>query len=144
MPNLILFLLLLLPGLATAPLYAQAEVVSRQLANVVAALPPQAQQAADQSIHPLTPLNSQEISLTVELLQQNERLTPETYFAEISLQEPSKQAVLAWQPGDAIPRRAFVVTLELGTGQAFEGVVDLTNGEIIQWEEKPGIQPTEV
>lgn len=52
--------------------------------------------------------------------------------------------MLAWQPDDDLPRQAFVVTLELGTGVAFEGVVDLSSRQIIRWQERPGIQPTEI
>src|SRR6185503_20435993 len=111
MHKLTLILLLLLPGLPTAPLYAQAEVFQRQPTNVEASLTPKAQQQeADPPIHPLTPLSSEEISQTVELLQENDLLNPKTYFAEISLQEPSKREVLACQPGNSILRQAFVVT----------------------------------
>ena len=70
--------------------------------------PQEQQQAADQTtIHPLTSLNSEEISLTVKLLRQNGLLNPQTYFSEISLQEANKREVFAWQLGRAIAHQAL-------------------------------------
>ncbi|MFN8489302.1 MAG: primary-amine oxidase [Caldilineaceae bacterium] len=91
--------------------------------------------------HPLTPLSKAEIKRAVDILQAQHLVNDATRFAEISLQEPDKNVVLSWQPGVAVPRQVFVVTLERGTGRAFEGVVDITNKNVIRWDEKKNVQP---
>lgn len=96
------------------------------------------------STHPLTALSAKEIKQTIDILNKAGLLNKNTHFSEISLQEPDKQVVLTWHPGMPTPRQAFVVTLELGAGKAFEGVIDLNTRSVVRWQEKTGIQPTEL
>ena len=61
------------------------------------------------AIHPLEPLNSQEIAAAVEILGAERRLGPRMRFVTITLNEPPKPAVLAYQPGNMLDREAFVI-----------------------------------
>ncbi len=91
--------------------------------------------------HPLTPLSKEEMAQAVALLKSKKLIDDKTRFAEISLQEPDKAVVLKWQPGIAVARQLFIVTLEQKTGRVFEGVVDITNKKIVRWDEKKNVQP---
>ncbi len=50
---------------------------------------------------------------------------PHLRFVNVELDEPHKDNVMAWRPGEPIPRVAFVVVLRRDTGAVFEARVDL-------------------
>ena len=65
-------------------------------------------------------------------------------FITIALREPTKDALLALrEPSDATsaPREAEAVLLDHGSGIAHEVVVSLTGEAILDWRERPGVQP---
>ena len=62
-------------------------------------------------------------------------------FVTISLLEPPKAEVYAFEPGEPVARHAFVVAIERGPGTVFEGEVNLTAGKVESWVERPGVQP---
>ena len=90
-------------------------------------------------VHPMDPLTEEEYVQTLQLLQADELINDESLFPLITLREMPKADVLAWQPGDPISRQAFVIVKQ--GEQTFEGVVDLTNGEVASWNEITGVQP---
>ena len=59
--------------------------------------------------HPLDPLSWQEYWAVLEVLQETGHLDKETRFSQVTLQEPSKDLVWKWSPGDSFPRSAFAV-----------------------------------
>jgi primary-amine oxidase len=59
----------------------------------------------------------------------------------VALQEPDKSVVYGFQPGDAIQRDVFLIILDNGTGLVYEAIVSLSQGKLIAWEHKPGMQP---
>ena len=60
---------------------------------------------AQHANHPLDPLTWQEHWILLETLHQEGKLDSETRFSIVNLQEPDKQIVWNWTPGDAAPRR---------------------------------------
>ena len=89
--------------------------------------------------HPLDPLSRIEIARAVRVIGKSGHATAETRVALITLAEPSKATVLAWQPGAPIERRAFAV-IRNGP-RTFEATVDLVSGTLEHWQEVPGVQP---
>lgn len=91
--------------------------------------------------HPLDPLTADEIQTAVAVVKAAHPLSEAARFANISLREPDKTLVWAFQPGDAVPRAAFVVVLEPVKNITYEAVVDLTTAELTAWNEISGVQP---
>jgi primary-amine oxidase len=62
-------------------------------------------------------------------------------FASIELNEPSKQVVRAYTPGEPIRRQAFAVLWDREDGRTYEALVDLTDDTVVSFEHVPGVQP---
>ena len=103
------------------------------LASLVAAQPTN---AAD---HPLDPLSYQEVWRVLELVRSAGHMDRETRFSQLTLHEPPKQAVLAWHPGAAMPRKAYAVVRQ--GKDAFEAIVDLAADRVSSWSPLNGVQP---
>ncbi len=80
--------------------------------------------------HPLDPLTTTEMARAVKTARTRLSLPQTARFANIELHEPDKAAVLAFSPGDAIVRQAFMVIFDTRTNETLELVVDLQAGEI--------------
>src|SRR5947209_10095175 len=91
--------------------------------------------------HPLDPLSPEEIEATSGILKSQRGLAETARFVFITLDEPEKAAVLAFSPGDPIDRRAFVIIRERAERKTYEAIVSITRGEVVSWQERPGIQP---
>src|SRR5215472_335722 len=59
--------------------------------------------------HPLDGLNPEEYWKIYDVLRDAGKVNENTEFPSILLREPDKSEVLAWHPGQPIPRRADVV-----------------------------------
>jgi primary-amine oxidase len=94
------------------------------------------------TVHPLDPLTKQEIEAAVLTLRAAGKVNGNSRFPQISLQEPRKDQVLRFQPGDPVRREAFVVVYERAANRTFEAVVDLTRRAVVSWKEVPGVQPS--
>jgi primary-amine oxidase len=88
--------------------------------------------------HPLDPLSTDEIRRACELLVAEKKLGPDIRFAMVHLHEPAKAAVLAFQPGDAFERSAFLMVMHSKTGETHEAVVNLTQGTLVSWVHHAG------
>src|SRR5580698_9710254 len=88
--------------------------------------------------HPLDALTTEEYWTVHDVLQQSGHLTDKTLFSSVLLHEPAKDKVLAWKPGDPIPREADVI-LEDG-GKTIEARVDITAHKLEFWNQIPGVQ----
>ena len=62
-------------------------------------------------------------------------------FAGIELAEPGKPDLLAWQPGDAVPRHARVTCWNRDDGRTYTATVSLTDDLVTAFEHRPGVQP---
>ncbi|HEY9889243.1 MAG TPA: primary-amine oxidase, partial [Candidatus Obscuribacterales bacterium] len=92
-------------------------------------------------VHPLEPLTAAEIQQAVALVRQTKAVEAGWRFPVVTLREPPKAVVQGYQPGDAVPREAFLVLLDNGTGHTYEAIANLTTNQITSWQHLPGIQP---
>ncbi len=91
--------------------------------------------------HPLDPLTEEEITQTTRLLQASGRITPNTRLMAYRLEEPAKDLVLAFQPGNDVPREVFVVMRDHERRLTIEALVSLTEQAIRSWQERDDVQP---
>lgn len=90
--------------------------------------------------HPLDALTSEEINRTTELLTQEQLIDGDSRITSLTLREPSKAEVMAWNSGDSFSRHAFVIVKH---GElTYEGVVDLNGNSIMDWREVEGVEPS--
>ncbi len=92
-------------------------------------------------LHPLEPLSIEEVQAAVTLVRQQKGVGDRWRFPTVTLKEPPKAAVLAYQPGEPWDRQAFLVLLDNETGHTYEAIVSLSQGQVVSWEHLPGIQP---
>jgi len=91
--------------------------------------------------HPLDPLTAGEVEETTRILNTSGRITPQVRIMAYSLMEPAKDVVLAFQPGQAVPREVFVVMRDHDRRLTIEAVVSLSQESISSWHERDDIQP---
>jgi primary-amine oxidase len=84
--------------------------------------------------HPLTPLTADEIRAVRRIVDEHGLLGESVRFVYTALDEPHKQTVLAFSPGDAIERRARVLLLDRETGLGKDLVVSIT-GDLVVTEQ---------
>lgn len=92
-----------------------------------------------QATHPLDGLTAREYWAVFEALKASGRVDKESRYPSINLQDPPKEEVLKWKPGETFRRQALV-NVKQGK-QTFEVVVDVTQQKILSWKEVPGVQP---
>lgn len=97
---------------------------------------------ATAATHPLDPLTAGEISSAVEILRKERDLGEKVRFAGIVVNEPPKEQVLSFNPGDYFEREALVVLVDGEEEAAYEAVVSLGEGMVESWERIEGdVQP---
>ena len=89
--------------------------------------------------HPLDPLTADEIRAVVALVRSERGVDDRWRFASIDLKEPSKKALR--DGGPTLPREAEVVCWNRDDGNAYKGLVSLTDERIIAWDPRPGEHP---
>jgi primary-amine oxidase len=92
--------------------------------------------------HPLEPLSAAEVDQAVSLLRSAGKVTPTTRFVSVSLKEPPKAAVHAWDERAALPREAFAVLFDNATNTAHEATLSLTDAKVTAFVSRAGVQPT--
>jgi primary-amine oxidase len=104
----------------------------------------QAAGASGLTPHPLAPLTAVEIEAAAAALQANEGLGASARFVYISLQEPAKADVIAFEEGKGTPDRlAKVVVRDPAEHATYEGVVKLgETPEVVSYRHVPGVQPS--
>src|SRR5580704_6737332 len=93
-------------------------------------------------LHPLEPLSAKEVQLAVKILRDSGKVTPTTRFVTVSLREPGKALVHAFNGKDAPAREASAVLFDNGSNSCFEAAVSLAKGKVVSWKHVPGVQPT--
>jgi len=81
--------------------------------------------------HPLTPLTADEIRAVRRIVDAHGLLGESVRFVYTALDEPHKQTVLAFSPGDPIERRARVLLLDRATGLGVDLVVSITGDRVV-------------
>jgi len=93
--------------------------------------------------HPLAPLTAAEIEATASAVKVAKGLSESARFVYVSLYEPSKHEVIAFEKGGPAPDRlAKVVVRERAEHATYEGVVKLPGGEVVTYQRVPGVQPS--
>lgn len=91
--------------------------------------------------HPFDPLSTAEIDTVVALVRKEHG---KVNFNAVSLYEPRKAEMMAWldnpQTAPRPARAADVVAIAPG-GKVYDGIVDLDQKKITQWQHTPGVQP---
>lgn len=104
--------------------------------------PPAPQQALHPDYrHPLDPLSIEEVAAAVAIVKTEKHLGRHYRFSTVTLHEPDKAAVYAFQPGDEILRQAKLVLLDNDSGKTYEAVVNLNSKTVGAWAEIPGATP---
>lgn len=91
--------------------------------------------------HPLDPLNKDELSVTTAVLKDAGKVRDSTRFVLIHLHEPPKDKVLAYRPGQTLPRQAFAVLYDWASNTTSEAIIDLDAKKLLSWKDKPKAQP---
>src|SRR5438067_13884693 len=65
--------------------------------------------AGASAAHPLDALSAEEIAIATAVLREAGQAGLAIRFPLITLDEPDKPALLAWQPGQVFARKAFVI-----------------------------------
>jgi primary-amine oxidase len=81
--------------------------------------------------HPLTPLTADEIRAVRRIVDAHGLLGESVRFVYTALDEPPKETVLAFSPGDPIERRARVLLLDRETGLGTDLVVSITGDRVV-------------
>ena len=90
---------------------------------------------------PLDPLSAAEIATAVHVIEASPKYPAGAFFPIVTLKEPPKSELLAWDPGEAFRREAFANVYSHAANRLFEAVVDLKTNKLISWVERPGVQP---
>jgi primary-amine oxidase len=91
--------------------------------------------------HPLDPLTEGEIERAARALIQQRHLPEDVLFPALTLREPPKEQVLAYRPGQDVPREAFAIVFDRTANRTSEAVVDLGADRVTSFREVPGVQP---
>ena len=92
--------------------------------------------------HPLAPLIASEVERAAQVVRDEKDLPASYRFVSISLHEPPKEQVLAWDGAAPLERQAFVVLYDRARKCTCEAVVSLTDNAVCEWWERTGVQPT--
>ena len=88
------------------------------------------------AIHPLDPLNGEELSCAADVVRQQAGLDDSAWFETITLEEPLK----SHRGLSSINRRAYVCCYEPSSNKTYRGYVDLKTRELTEWYHEPGVQ----
>lgn len=97
--------------------------------------------AAAAPAHPLEPLGADEIAAATRIIQAHASFPADALFSTVVLNEPSKESVLAFQPGMTFAREAFAIIMDRPNNRTYEVIVDLRGERVLTWKEIPGVQP---
>jgi primary-amine oxidase len=97
--------------------------------------------AAAAAVHPLDPLDADELATIEGVLKQSGRFSGSANFAWVRLQEPAKELVRALKPGMAFPRLAALDAIDYAKKTAFAVVVDVKAKQIVSVTDLGGLQP---
>ena len=92
--------------------------------------------------HPLDPLSAQEIAAAVGIIRGSKLFPAGVLFPIVAAQEPPKEEVLAYRPGQRFSRQAFAVVFDRDRNETSEALVDLNTRALSSWRVIPDVQPT--
>lgn len=93
--------------------------------------------AVKTDIHPLDLLSVDEIAEAVAILRAEKPLAETVRFPIVRLEEPTKADLADWRAGKALPRNAFLLVMDVATGETHEAIVDLASGTVATFDRLP-------
>ena len=99
----------------------------------------QTEAAAQDVDHPLDPLTGDEIEAAVEILESEWMDAADPVYHIVVLEEPSKETVGAFEPGDEMNREAFIVLRQ--NKETYEATVSITGAELLSIDHIEDVQP---
>lgn len=96
-------------------------------------------QQAGQQAHPLDPLSFEEVKSVIALLHQSQKISKETRYGLIELNEPSKQVIL--KNKSVTSREAYTMMYDWKRKAGFEAIVDIAGQEVKSWQQLKSDQP---
>ena len=91
--------------------------------------------------HPLEPLTAGEIEAAMTILHAREGAGDRLRIVSVTLDEPTKETVRAFTPGDPVERSARVVCYDRDQRQTSVAVISVTAGSLTSWTDVDGVQP---
>jgi primary-amine oxidase len=91
--------------------------------------------------HPLDPLTPAEIEAAAQTLKSQRDLPEDVLFPLIVLNEPPKERMLHYQPGQDLPREALAMVLERKANKTYRAVVDVGARQVKSFARVEGGQP---
>ena len=88
--------------------------------------------------HPMDPLTTEELSAVTMTLAKENLVGATDLYSLITLEEPPKEDVLKWRPGDPVPRLAFAIVKK--GPETFEALVDTIRGKVLSWKQVEDVQ----
>jgi primary-amine oxidase len=92
-------------------------------------------------VHPLAMVTEREITRAVEIIRATGRLSEAARFSHVVLQEPAKDLLARWKPGDPVDRELRALVVPGPELLMIEIVVSVTTGEVRAWREIEGMRP---
>ena len=89
---------------------------------------------SSESIHPLDPLGSDEITSASRILFESGRISENAHFCWMALHEPSKQALAGFSAGAPVDRQARVMLFDRDRDGSFDAVVSLGEEKVLYCE----------
>ena len=89
--------------------------------------------------HPLDPLTTEEIAAAVDVLEAEWEVADDVVYHNVVLDEPEKEFVRSFEPGDHFDREAFIVVRQ--DGETYEATVSITGEELLGVEHVEDVQP---
>jgi primary-amine oxidase len=100
--------------------------------------------ASASNSHPMDPLTTEEIAAVTRTLAKENLVGATDLYSLITLEEPPKEDVLRWKPGDPVQRLAFAIVKK--GPETFEAIVDTIGGKVLLWKQiedsQTGLLPT--
>jgi primary-amine oxidase len=94
--------------------------------------------ASASNSHPMDPLTTEEIAAVTRTLAKENLVGATDLYSLITLEEPPKEDVLKWKPGDPTPRLAFAIVKK--GPETFEAIVDTIGGKVLSWKRIADVQ----
>jgi primary-amine oxidase len=91
--------------------------------------------------HPFDPLSESEIERAVAIVRKKHS---GLFFNAVTLWEPRKAEMMAWiaNPKNTPRPHRVADVVAIGRGsKVYDGIVDLTEGKIVDWQLTEGVQP---
>src|ERR1044071_2570555 len=100
--------------------------------------------ASASNSHPMDPLTMDEIEAVTRTLAKENFVGATDLYSLITLEEPPKEDVIKWKPGDPVSRLAFAIVKK--GPETFEAIVDTLGGKVLSWKQvenaQTGLLPT--